>query len=280
VRADCCATPGTGCNRENEPMNCTHIRSLVSPYIDGELAAEKAAEVERHLESCETCRALVDSERRVSAAVRHQGERFRAPAHLKARVLSEIGRRSRRFPWSDLRMLGTGWNPIAIAASLLLTVMVSSGGTIAYLSRGGEGEKVPLIQEVVSGQIRSLMADHLTDVASSDQHTVKPWFNGKLDFSPPVIDLTSEGFPLVGGRLDYLDRRQVAALVYRHRQHLINVFIWPEAGEEAPRSEAQQGYNVLYFKHGGMEFWAVSDLNPAELRDFVAHLKTAVETPA
>ena len=261
-------------------MDCTHIRSLVSPYIDGELAAEKAAEVERHLEGCEACRALVEGERRVSVAVRHHGERFRAPAHLKARVLSEVERRSRRSGWSDLRMLGTGWNPVALAASLLLTVVVSSGATVAYLTRSAEESKAPLVQEVVSGQIRSLMADHLTDVASSDQHTVKPWFNGKLDFSPPVIDLTSEGFPLVGGRLDYLDHRQVAALVYRHRQHLINLFIWPEAGEEAAQAAAQQGYNVLYFKHGGMEYWAVSDLNPTELKDFIAHLKAAVETPA
>jgi anti-sigma factor (TIGR02949 family) len=261
-------------------MDCTHIRSLVSPYIDGELAAEKAAEVERHLESCEPCRALVEDERRVSAAVRHHGERFRAPAHLKARVLSEVGRRSRGSGWSDLRMLGTGWNPVALAASLVLAVMLSSGATVAYLSRSAEESKAPLVQEVVSGQIRSLMADHLTDVASSDQHTVKPWFNGKLDFSPPVIDLTSEGFPLVGGRLDYLDHRQVAALVYRHRQHLINVFIWPEGGEEAPQAAAQQGYNVLYFKHGGMEYWAVSDLNPTDLKAFIAHLQKAVETPA
>jgi anti-sigma factor (TIGR02949 family) len=261
-------------------MDCTHIRSLVSPYIDGELAAEKAAEVERHLEGCEACRALVEGERRVSVAVRHHGERFRAPAHLKARVLSEVGRRSRRSGWSDLRMLGSGWNPVALAASLLLTVMVSSGATIAYLKRGTEENKAPLVQEVVSSQIRSLMADHLTDVASSDQHTVKPWFNGKLDFSPPVVDLATEGFPLIGGRLDYLDKRQVAALVYRHRQHIINLFIWPEGGEEAPRAESRQGYNVLYFKHGGMEYWAVSDLNPTELKDFVAHLKTAVETPA
>jgi len=261
-------------------MNTAHIGSLISPYIDGELAAEKSAEVDRHLETCEACRALVESERRVSAAVRHHGERFRAPAHLKARVLSEVERRSRRSAWSDLRMLGLGWNPVALAASLLLAVMVSSGGTIAYLNGSAEESKAPLVREVVAGQVRSLMADHLTDVASSDQHTVKPWFNGKLDFSPPVVDLTTEGFPLVGGRLDYLDNRQVAALVYRHRQHFINLFIWPEAGEEAPRAAAQQGYNLLYFKHGGMEYWAVSDLNAGDLKDFVAHLKSAVETPA
>jgi anti-sigma factor RsiW len=232
------------------------------------------------LESCEACRALVEGERRVSVAVRHHGERFRAPAHLKARVLSEVGRRSRRSAWSDFRMLGTGWNPVALAASLLLTVVMSSGGTIAYLSRIAEESKAPLEQEVVSGQIRSLMADHLTDVASSDQHTVKPWFNGKLDFSPPVIDLTTEGFSLVGGRLDYLEHRQVAALVYRRRQHVINLFIWPEDGEEGPQAASEQDYSVLYFTHGGMEYWAVSDLNPADLKEFVLRFQASKEFPA
>jgi anti-sigma factor RsiW len=160
-------------------------------------------------------------------------------------------------------------------------VMASSAVTTAYLGGSGAGGgHEPLVQEVVAGQIRSLMADHLTDVASSDQHTVKPWFNGKLDFSPPVTDLTTEGFPLVGGRLDYLDHRQVAALVYRHRQHVINVFIWPEAGEEAPHIAARQGYNVIYYKHAGMEFWAVSDLNTADLREFVTRLQAANQTPA
>ena len=258
----------------------THIRSLASPYIDGELAAEKVAEVERHLEGCEACLALVEGARRVSVAVRHHGERFLAPTHLRARVLSEVARRSRHSGWSDLRILQMGWNPVALAASLLLTLVVSSGGTVAYLALNAEESKTPLVQEVVSGQIRSLMADHLTDVSSSDQHTVKPWFNGKLDFSPPVIDLTSADFPLVGGRLDYLDHRQVAALVYRHRQHLINLFIWPEGGEEAPRAAAQQGYNLLYFKQGGMEYWAVSDLNPADLDEFVLRLRSAQEFPA
>jgi len=262
-------------------MDCTQIQNLVSPYIDSQLAAEKAAELERHLETCEACRTLVNAERRISAAIRHQGERFRAPAHLKARILSEIDRKSRRSAWNDLRMLGAGWNPVALAASLLLTVLASSAVTSTYLanssaSRGHEA----LMQEVVAGQIRSLMAEHLTDVASSDQHTVKPWFNGKLDFSPPVSDLTAEGFPLVGGRLDYLDRRQVAVLVYRHRQHVINLFIWPEDGEEQPTFAAQQGYNVVYYKHAGMEFWAVSDLNIADLKEFVTRLQAANQSPA
>ncbi len=260
-------------------MDCTENRTLLSAYIDGELAADRAADVKRHLEGCAECRAIYDAERRMSSVIRTQGERFRAPAHLKARILSEIDRKS-RSRWRDLRLLGVGWNPVAIAASLLLAVATSAVVTSAYLGDRAGGEEAALTREVVAGQIRSLMADHLTDVASSDQHTVKPWFNGKLDFSPPVADLASEGFPLVGGRLDYLDHRQVAALVYRHRQHVINLFIWPEAGDKPPRLASQQGYNVVYFKHGGMEYWAVSDLNPPELRDFVAKLIPATEAPA
>ncbi|HTZ77611.1 MAG TPA: anti-sigma factor [Stellaceae bacterium] len=260
-------------------MDHAETRTLLSAYIDGELATDRAADVERHLKDCAECRAFYDAERRMSAVIRNEGERFRAPAHLRARITSAIDRKS-RSPLRDLRWLWVGWNPVAIAASLLLAVAMSVTATSAWLGGPHASEEAALTREVVAGQIRSLMADHLTDVASSDQHTVKPWFNGKLDFSPPVVDLTSQGFPLVGGRLDYLDHRQVAALVYRHQQHIINLFIWPEAGDEAPRTAALQGYNLVYFKQGGMEYWAVSDLNPGELRDFVAELMPATRAPA
>jgi anti-sigma factor RsiW len=113
------------------------------------------------------------------------------------------------------------------------------------------------------------MADHLTDVASSDQHTVKPWFHGKLDFAPPVDDFAGDGFPLIGGRLDYLDHRSVAALVYRHAQHPINLFVYPADGPDmAPVASVETGYNILHWRSGGMDFWAVSDVNAAELADF------------
>jgi anti-sigma factor RsiW len=130
-----------------------------------------------------------------------------------------------------------------------------------------------LIQQVVSSHIRSLMANHLVDVASTDQHTVKPRFDGKLDFAPPVIDLASKGFHLVGGRLDYLDNRPVAALVYRYQKHIINLFIWPStSGEDTtPQMTSQQGYNVIYWKQSGMDYWAVSDVGEAQVQQF-AHL--------
>ena len=133
------------------------------------------------------------------------------------------------------------------------------------------------MDEVVSSHVRSLQVNHLADVASSDQHTVKPWFSGKLNFSPPVVDLASQGFVLVGGRLDYRDGRPVAALVFRLNLHPINLYIWPSTGnEEAPRIGEQEGYHVLHWNMDGMEYWAVSDVADSDLKNFSELLRTAL----
>ena len=165
-----------------------------------------------------------------------------------------------RAPW--WRGAVTGWMgtsvSLALAASLLFVVAIPREQAIQ--------------QELISGHVRSLLASHLTDVTTSDQHTVKPWFNGKLDASPPVVDLASQGFPLIGGRLDYIHNHVVGALVFKHDQHVINLFIWPvvDADDSGPASATREGFNLLHWTCSGMTFWAVSDVNPATLRRFQA----------
>jgi anti-sigma factor RsiW len=205
----------------------------------------------------------VDQE--ISALVRRQASRHTAPAGLAGRIGDALQAASR--PQSQVPAGSGTWRSLALAASLLLAIGMSSGVTWFFAAAD---RQEGLAQQVVAGHVRSMLGDHLTDVASSDQHTVKPWFGGKLDLSPPVVDLTSQGFPLVGGRLDYLDRRPVAALVYRHSQHVINLFVWPEKAGPLPAAApaSLQGYHLRHWQQGDLTFWAVSDVNPADLENF------------
>jgi anti-sigma factor RsiW len=244
-------------------MNCQEVIPLVHAYADGELDLVRVLEAEKHLTGCPSCSLAYENVRGLKLAVQSSHHYFNAPAGLRRRVLNTIRgregsvRRSSPDWWEMFRMLIPAAG-IALLALLLLPVTSS---------RSLEKQ---LEDEVVSCHVRSLMLDHKTDVASSDKHTVKPWFQGKLDFSPPVNDLADHGVPLVGGRLDYLQGRPVAALVYQRRQHLINLFIWPAAG--SPISDqfmVRQGYNLIHWTKAGMTFWAVSDLNRTDLAGFV-----------
>jgi anti-sigma factor RsiW len=259
-------------------MDCGEALQLRHLRIDGELDPAEVPALEAHLKRCAACREVFERERALSAALKVEVPRYRAPAMLRARIRTEIARSEHRSRFGELRLLRVGWNPLAVAASLLLAVVTSSAVTTAYWRGTGED---PLAQQVVAIHIRSLMADHLTDVPSSNQHTVKPWFNGKLDISPPVVDLAAAGYPLVGGRLDYLDKHPVAALVYSRQQHIINVLVLADnPPPKLPAIYAQQGYNVIHAARGDLGIWVVSDLNLAELNDFLAKFKDAVSDQA
>jgi anti-sigma factor RsiW len=262
-------------------MTCVDWHDSLYLYLDSELDAETSARVEAHLANCSDCAAIHARERALSAAIKNGVRQYGAPRVLCDRIRSDF-RPDRRRSIGDLRYLARGWNPLALAASLLLAVALSSTVTSSYLE-GSDEDRV--VEDVISSHVRSLMANHLTDVASSDQHTVKPWFTGKVDASPPAVDLASVGFPLIGGRLDYVDQRPCAVLVYRHDKHIINVMVWASKAGDPTSSEtyARQGYNLVRFAADDLSFWAVSDLNGTELNDFVDHLKTqasAADTPS
>lgn len=250
-------------------MSCAQVHELLDAYIDRELDVASALEFERHLVECDACRAIHRQYQDLHASVKAQFPYFEAPPELESKIRARLrpagepGRlRGYQRPW---RLQLRNWT-IAAAAAVLLVLL----GTflVQTLRRTSASEMVA--DEVVSAHIRSLMGNHVFDVPSSDQHTVKPWFNGRLDYAPTVKDLSSAGFPLAGGRLDYLDNRPVAALIYKRRQHTINLFVWPSSDSDSgPRSIAIRGYNIVHWTQSHMTYWAVSDLNAAELKDFV-----------
>jgi anti-sigma factor RsiW len=258
-------------------MNCKDAPELIPVYVDGELDTTQAEALEAHLRGCTECTRLAEGERGWRRTVQAGATRYTAPDRLRARLAVALAEADATTPAAPTRF--AGWRPLAMAASLALAVVTSSGLT-AYVMQSAEQDS--LIQDVVSGHVRSLMAGHLTDILSSDQHTVKPWFHGRIDLAPPVDDLAGDGYPLVGGRLDYLDQHPVAALVYRHREHPINLFVMatPTSQRRAPASLAERGYNVVHWTAGGMSFWAVSDVALPELKEFARLYQSRNATPA
>jgi mycothiol system anti-sigma-R factor len=229
-------------------VSCGETLDLLHGYLDGELDLTQALEMERHLDQCPDCARAYRSQCALREAIRTHAPYFKAPPELRRNLL-----RRRPMAWMQ---------PLGIAAALVVVA-----GTTWLALRPKEGREL-IAQEVVAGHVRSLMAGHLMDVPSTDQHTVKPWFLGKLDFSPEVKDLAARGFPLAGGRLDYIDDKPAAALVYQRAKHAINLFVWKsEDGGEG--SESRRGYNVAHWSKGGLAYWAVSDLNRRELDEFV-----------
>ena len=261
-------------------MNCDECEVLLHALIDGELDAGHARDVEAHVATCSACAGKLDAFRAMRQAMAAANLKQTAPAHLRSRIEAALPLppaqvsapiiTSRKFFQPSRRMFFGGFAvgtalSAALAATLVLTVF------------SNDRERT-VADEVVSAHIRSLQPGHLMDVATSDQHTVKPWFDGKVDVAPPVIDLTAEGFTLLGGRLDYIDGESVAAVVYKRRKHVINLFVAQRLGATHGNvaDRTVQGYNVRHWSAGGLDFWAVSDLDPAELDEFVAKISAAL----
>ncbi len=236
-------------------MSCPTIRPLLELYVDGELDPAAGLELERHLEDCHDCAQARGQLQALRQALQAEAPRFPAPARLRDNIQAAVRRTARpRFA-----MPQWAW-PSLTAASLLIAIR-----TVPKAEDQGA-------QEIVGAHVRSLLADgvHLTDVASTKRHTVKPWFAGKIDYPPPVLDLGKEGFDLTGGRLDYVHGREVAVLIYKRRLHTINLFVWPDStdSDREPQGRTRQGFHLVQWRKGGMTYWAVSDLEPGELLEF------------
>ena len=249
-------------------MTCDEAEVLIHALMDGELDAGHARELEAHLAGCAKCSAKLRSFRAMRQTMTAAKLDYEAPATLRASL-------GRTFPGADagkpnrralLKGFAAGGAISAIAAS----------GLFMMVMRAGDDRRI--LGEIVSAHLRSLQAEHLTDVQSSDQHTVKPWFNGRLDVAPPVVDLTAQGFTLLGGRLDYINGRAAAAIVYRRRVHIINLFVTQGAGpDRAATMETVQGFNMWLWSEQGLNFWAVSDINADELQEFGEKFRTALD---
>jgi anti-sigma factor RsiW len=234
-------------------MNCAEMNLLLHAYADGELDAVRSLEVEQHVKSCGACATKMNSLKALQSAIKESDLAYSAPVSLR-RSVRKIASPSEGRAMHAPRSLEWFWKWLAIGATAVAVLAI-------VLRPAGTSQNDALMAEVVSAHVRSLMAEHLTDVVSSDKHTVKPWFAGKLDFAPNVADFADQGFALVGGRLDYLNGRTVAALVYKHNKHFINVFTWPAANTVASEQESYRGYNVVTFDAGGFHYYLVSDMD-------------------
>jgi len=253
----------------NTDMQCADARDLLDGYLDDELDAAHALELARHLETCAACRRAHAGGVRLRAALQDNAPRFRAPPQLRAKILGALGRSAKPRRLRD--WLGAGeW--LRLGAAFAFAVLVTFGLTY-YFVKPSSGDL--LMDEALATHVRGVLSARPIDVASSDRHTVKPWLSARLDFSPPVGDFAEQGFALAGGRLDYLDGRPVATLVYRHKQHVVSVFVWPHAGAGAVAAayESKRGYNLARWTRGGFRYCVVSDVSMQTLRRLVALLR-------
>jgi anti-sigma factor (TIGR02949 family) len=241
-------------------VSCNRSTTILQGYFDNELDVLGAADFERHLEQCPNCSSALETLKSIRSSLNVAQLYEKAPAELRKKILARIGS-TRSVAVFPKRTAVWQW----VAAALILVTYIGLRVVSPHRADTDKYETV-LAAEIIDAHLRSLQPGHLIDVVSTDQHTVKPWFDGKLDFSPPVQDFTDQGFPLQGGRVDVVHGRSVAALVYGRRKHFINVFIWPTNEKDvAPRSGSQQGYQWTEWHKDRMEFCAVSDAAPSAI---------------
>lgn len=254
-------------------MKCNQV--WISAYLDQELDPGATALLLAHLQECAACQTSVNSLRALRSTVAAHASSHIAPSDLRQKIQADLDALKTRPVAKPALAGGRNWNwlsgTLAATGSLALALSLT-----LYLNLPGAQDN--LNQEIAASHYRSLLANHLADVASSDHHTVKPWFTGKLDYAPEVHDFAAQGFPLLGGRLDYLNKHTVAALAYRHGNHLINVFMWPQTSGEAESLVAVQGYNLLQWNANGMHYSAISDMNAQELKSLRALLLQQMES--
>ena len=265
-------------------MSCEEAIKLMDGYLDGELDPMTNQTIEQHLRECAECDQAYKAQAALIRSIGTATPYYRAPAGLRERIQSSLREEFAERPMesaspdmpsqlqrkqSEPRAVfwETQWNWLALAAAIVLAAIIAFN-FVPRLQPPGADQL--LATQLIAGHVRSLMANHLTDVPSSDQHTVKPWLDAKLDFAPRVVDLSQQGFPLIGGRLDYLDNRPVAALIYQRRKHFINLFVWPAESNaaKATKTISRQGYQLLHWVDSDFNYWAVSDVNADDLQTF------------
>jgi len=249
-------------------MNCEDTKNHFHAFLDGELDVVRSLEFEEHLKGCPACSRARQEYQSLRTAIAKPSLYFEAPRGLERKVRSAVREAARAETSRPSWRWTLSWRWPAWVAPFAAAALVTIVALHFWTQHWTEDQRV---QEIISAHVRSLMVNHLFDVASADPHTVKPWFNGKLNFSPLVIDPATEGFPLIGGRLDYVGDNAAAALVYQRRKHYINLFISPASQTAATKDVllTRHGYNLLRWWQGGMEYWAISDVNMNDLQQFV-----------
>jgi len=249
-------------------MDCKKAKILIDAYIDNELDIANSLEVEQHIRACKGCSTVYHNYLIIQSTLRDEYTYFSPPPELKKKITASI--RNSEKKQLSLKTSLFGWHGAAAVFALTAIFLL-----IVILFRPSPSQEEQVTEQIVDNHMRSLMPNHLTDVQNSDQHTVKPWFNGKLDFSPPVADLSSLGFTLVGGRLDYINGQPVAAIVYQRKSHYINLFFWFSDNKDdvTKKASVTRGYNLIHWTNGNRNYWAVSDINLTELDEFISKIQ-------